>query len=121
MSFQIFDVNLFTGALIPALLLGIARYVFQLWGHDAQLPRSVWELLQRYMWGTASLLLGDVVWLSLVDRPLSPVEIIAGLVVIILAGGGTVALRYASDWATARTKQDPLYREMADKLERSRD
>lgn len=121
MDLTIFDVNLFTGALIPALTLGTARYVFQLWGHDAELPRSVWELLQRYMWGTGSILLGDAIWLSLNERPLQPFEVIAGLCVIAAASGSVVMLRYASDWASQSVKRQPMYQDQVEKLERTRE
>lgn len=121
MNPEVFDVNLVAGAMIPALLLGTARYVFQLWGHDGELPRSVVELLQRYVWGTASILLGDVVWLSLVARPLSSAEVITGLVTITASGGLVVVLRYASDWASGKLRQEPLHQQISEALERERE
>ena len=90
--------DLFLGMLTSAFCLAIAPYIFpHLFPHlkrSEGLPATVPELIARYVWGTASLLLGFAVWLWLAGY----VWIMAGLLAISIVGGGVVVLRYISEW-----------------------
>lgn len=96
---NVLDRNLALGMLAAMFILAIAPALFPPRRSEYGLPESVKQLLAQYIYGAGALLVGQVVWLALVERSLRPIEIGTGLAVITAAGGLTVMARYASMWA----------------------
>lgn len=90
---QFFTFDLFAGILTSAFLLGFAPAIFALFfdTETGQPPETVEELIARYIYGTGSLLAGFAVWIG-------DAQMIVGLLLITLIGGGVVVFRYVSNY-----------------------
>lgn len=114
---SVFDRNLALGVLTAMFLLAIAPALFPPRKTPYGLPETVKQLITQYVYGTAALLAGDILWLSLAARAMLPEEVVTGLVVITFAGGATVTARYVSMWAKSMWTKYGLNRDKAARLE----
>lgn len=114
---SVFDRDLALGVLTAMFILAIAPALFPPRRTPYGLPESVKQLIAQYIYGTAALLAGHIIWLSLAARPLLVEEIVTGLLVITFAGGATVAARYVSMWTKSMWTRYGLNRDKATRLE----
>jgi hypothetical protein len=99
-----FFVCLITGVLVGMFLVAIAPYLFRLFltrHTDAVLPKTVKELIACYVYGTASVLLGGGLTVSLMGLGWVALVFLA----VATGAGAVVVLRYfSSDFATNKSQ-----------------
>ena len=117
---NVFDRDLALGALTAMFILAIAPALFPPRKTPWGLPETPKQLIAQYIYGTAALLAGQIIWLSLVERALLPEEVVTGILVITVSGGGTVVARYVSMWAKQLWTMFFLNRSKATTLENER-
>lgn len=93
------------GAMLTGGLLVIGHF-FPLPGHqNGHLPKTVLNLICRYVYGVASIWMGVLVWLGLLGQA----QIALGILGICIAGGLAVVLSYWwDDYREAKEQREKL-------------